>query len=107
MNSQQKIINLLTVCIKAGKVVKGFDSVCGEIKKGNVSCVMTAADISPKSLKETAFICGKFGVKLLETPLTKETIGLISGKQAAVIAVCDPGFARKFVQLSMENSQPQ
>ena len=51
MNSQQKIINLLTVCIKAGKVVKGFDSVCGEIKKGNVSCVMTAADISPKSLK--------------------------------------------------------
>lgn len=107
MSSQQKIINLLTICIKAGKVVKGYDSVCGEIKKGSVSCVMTAADISPKSLKETAFICGKSGVKLLKTSLTKETIGLISGKQAAVIAVCDPGFARKFVQLSMENSQPQ
>ncbi len=102
LQQKQKIINLLTICIKAGKTVKGFDSVCEAMKNKSVSCVLTAADISPKSLKETAFMCGKYSTVHLETELTKEEIGQFAGKQTAVIAVCDKGFADKFISLCSE-----
>lgn len=97
---KQKIINLLTVCIKAGKTVKGFDSVCEAIKNSSVCCVMTASDASEKTVKETAFMCGKFNVPLIRTELTKDEIGRFAGKQTAVIAVCDNGFAAKFTELA-------
>lgn len=100
MNSRQKIINLLTICAKAGKVIKGYDSVCEAMKAGNVCCVMTAADISAKTLKETSFMCSKYSVKLIKTDLSKEETGRFLGKQTAVIAVCDKGFADKFAELS-------
>lgn len=100
---KQKVINLLTVCIKAGKTVNGFDSVCDAIKEGSVCCVMTASDASEKTVKETAFICGKFNVPLIRTVLTKEEIGRFAGKQTAVTAVCDKGFAARFIELAGRN----
>ncbi|MBQ8297761.1 MAG: ribosomal L7Ae/L30e/S12e/Gadd45 family protein [Ruminococcus sp.] len=100
LQQKQKITNLLTICIKAGKIVKGYDSVVEAMKGSTVSCVMTAADISPKTLKETAFMCSKYNTVLIQTELTKEEIGQFAGKQTAVIAVCDKGFADKFMTLS-------
>lgn len=105
MNSEmkRKISNLLTICIKAGKVVKGYDSVCEAMKEKKVSCVLTACDASEKTLKETAFMCSKYDVSLVRTPLTKEETGSLAGKQTAVLAVCDKGFAGKFIQLAGDN----
>lgn len=100
---KQKLINLLTVCIKAGKTVKGCDSVCNAIKEGSVCCVLTASDASEKTVKEIAFVCGKFNVPLIRTALTKDEIGRFTGKQTAVTAVCDKGFAAKFVELAGRN----
>ncbi len=97
---KQKIINLLTICIKAGKTVKGFDSVCSAIKENTVSCVMTASDISAKSLKEISFVCGKYNVPLIAAELTKEEFGVYTGKQTAVFAVCDSGFAEGFGKIA-------
>lgn len=97
---KQKIISLLTICIKAGRTVKGFDTVCEAMKSGTVFCVMTAADASAKTVKETAFMCSKYKTPLIETELTKEEIGLYAGKQTAVLAVCDKGFADKFKRLA-------
>ncbi len=100
MNSKNKTADLLTICIKAGKAVKGFDSVCSAVKEGRVFCVLTASDASAKTLKETEFICSKYSVPVAGSGLTKETIGTLTGKQSAVIAVCDKGFAQRFIQLS-------
>ena len=64
MNSQKKrkTSDLLSICIKAGKIVKGFDSVSESVKKGNASAVLTACDASEKTVKEVNFICGKYEV---------------------------------------------
>ena len=96
MNLNQKIINLLTICTRAGKTVIGFDAVCAELKLKKVFCVLLASDISPKTKKEIDFYCEKAGVNALMTPIEKEEYGKYLGKQAAVIAVCDKGFADKF-----------
>lgn len=101
MNSdrKQKTFNLLSICLKAGKAVKGFDSVCESIKKGTVSAVLTACDASEKTLKEVNFICGKYQVPVLMTQLSKAETGRCCGKDTAVIAVCDEGFAKGFEKI--------
>lgn len=100
LQKKQKTTNLLTICIKSGKVIKGFDSVCEALKGKTVSCVMTASDISPKSLKETVFMCNKFETALINTDLTKEEMAQFTGKHTAVLAVCDKGFADKFIEIA-------
>lgn len=98
MNSK-KTANLLTICIKAGKAVKGFDSACDAVKNGTAYCVLTAADASEKTVKEADFICKKFSVPVIRTGLSKEEIGSLCGKVTAVIAVCDKGFADGFIKI--------
>lgn len=100
MNLKNKTADLLSICIKAGKTVKGFDSVCSAVKEGRVFCVLAASDISAKTLKETVFVCSKYNVPVVGSGLAKESIGMLTGKQTAVVAVCDKGFAKRFIQIS-------
>ncbi|MCM1505865.1 MAG: ribosomal L7Ae/L30e/S12e/Gadd45 family protein [Ruminococcus flavefaciens] len=99
MNSK-KTANLLTICIKAGKTVKGFDSACDTVKNGTAYCILTASDASEKTVKEMDFICRKYSVKLIKTELSKEDMGRLCGKVTAVIAVCDKGFADGFIKIN-------
>lgn len=97
MNYDIKFFNLLTMCIKAGKLLRGFDVSKEAVLGGEAVCIMTAAGISPKTLKEVNFICEKKkGVKVIELPFDMETIEINIGKKVGVMAVCDKGFAKKF-----------
>ena len=101
MNSgkKQKTADLLSICIKAGKTVKGFDSVSESVRKKIACTVLTACDASEKTVKEVNFICGKYGVPVFSTELSKAEIGRYCGKDTAVMAVCDIGFAKGFEKI--------
>ena len=45
---KRKTADLLTICLKAGKSVKGFDSSMDAVKDGKAFCVLTASDASAK-----------------------------------------------------------
>lgn len=99
LDARQKTINLLTMCLKAGRTVKGFDSVCDGVSMGKVMCVLTAADASPKTVKEINFICGKHNVKVIGTDITKQEFAAYVGKNTAVVGICDKGFADGFAKI--------
>ena len=99
MNSQQKIINLLTICRTAGKLVIGFDAVKEAVYGGNASCVITASDISAKTLKEVKFFCNNSAVDVVYSGLDSDEFYDAVGKKVVVAAVCDYGFAVKFKSL--------
>lgn len=99
MNSQQKIINILTICRKAGKLIIGFDAVKEAVYGGNVSCVITSSDISVKTLKEVKFFCSNSKVDIVSTGLDSDEFHSAVGKKIVVAAVCDYGFAIKFKSL--------
>lgn len=96
--TKQKTADLLSICFKAGKAVKGFDSAMDAVKDGKAFCVLTACDASPKTLKEVDFVCGKYDSVHLRTGLAKEEIARLCGKETAVVAVCDKGFADGFAK---------
>lgn len=101
MNStkKQKTANLLTICLKAGKAVKGFDSACDAVKSGLAMCLLTASDASDKTSKEAEFISGKYGIPCIKTELEKAEIAVFCGKETAVLAICDKGFAEGFMKI--------
>ncbi|MGN1481380.1 L7Ae/L30e/S12e/Gadd45 family ribosomal protein [Porcipelethomonas sp.] len=100
MNSQQKIINLLTICRKSGKMISGFDAVKEAVYEGNVSCVLTTDDISQKTLKEVKFFCGNSKVDVLELGIDSADLYGILGKEVVVAAISDFGFAKRFKELA-------
>lgn len=104
MQQNRKIINLLTICIKAGRAVKGFDTVCEAVKEKKAFCVITACDASERTMKEISFICGKYSVPLIPVLSSKDELAAYTGKSTAVIAVCDRGFSDKFLETAAENS---
>ena len=99
LEKNRKTADLLTICFKAGKAVKGFDPAIEALKKGMVYCIITALDASAKTVKEVEFSCDKYEAVHLPSGLSKDDIGRLSGKSAAVIAVCDKGFADGFAKL--------
>ena len=56
MNSEKKrkTADLLTICIKAGRAVKGFDSSMDVVRDGKAFCVLTAAEAKYDELKAAA-----------------------------------------------------
>ncbi|MBE6862245.1 MAG: 50S ribosomal protein L7 [Ruminococcus sp.] len=104
MQQNQKIINLLTICIKAGRAVKGFDMVAEAVKSAKAFCVIAACDASERTMKEVSFICDKYSVPLIRILSSKEELAVFTGKNTAVIAVCDKGFSDKFIEIAEESS---
>lgn len=101
MNSEKKrkTADLLTVCFKAGKAIKGFDSAKDAVEGGKAFAALTASDASEKTVKEIRFVCGKYNIPVINTDLEKAEIGRLCGKDTAVIAVCDKGFAEGFKKI--------
>ncbi|MGN1415304.1 MAG: L7Ae/L30e/S12e/Gadd45 family ribosomal protein [Oscillospiraceae bacterium] len=100
--NKTKIMNLLTICRKAAKLTTGFDSVKESIGDGSAEVVILASDISPKTEKEVRFFADKKKMPVLKTDISMEEMYGGIGKKAAVMSVCDKGFAEKFTELASE-----
>ena len=100
--NKTKILNLLTICRKAAKLTTGFDSVKESIAEGKAEAVILACDVSPKTEKEVRFFADKKNTPVLKTDISMEEMFQGIGKKAAVMSVCDKGFAEKFTELASE-----
>lgn len=94
--ARDEILQTLSLCRKAGKLVHGFDAVRSAIGAGKTELVLTAADISEKTGKEIRHFCGQEGgVPLRDLPVTINEIWFAVSKKAGVLAVTDRGLAQK------------
>lgn len=91
----KKLIDLLTVCRKAGRMVMGFDAAKEAVLDGKASSVLLAEDISPKTEKEIRFFADKGNIPAAKTGCTQNDFYIGIGKKVGVIAVCDDGFSKK------------
>ena len=90
-----KIMGLLTMARRAGKLSLGMDMSRDACKNGISKGVCTASDISPRSLKEIKFICANENVPLYSLGMDMEAVGVELGKKVGIISVNDGGFMGK------------
>ena len=91
---KDRLLSLLGICKKAGKLTQGFDAVSESAGKGEASLILTAKDLSPKSGKEVEFTAAKTNTEVVRIPVTIDEIWRQTGKRAGVLAVLDKGLAQ-------------
>lgn len=89
-----RVLSLLGLCRRAGKLVPGFDAAVLSVKAKQAKLLLAAADISEKTFKNLTFEGDRAGVPTLRLNTDLQKTGSACGVKAGVLAVTDEGFAR-------------
>ena len=100
-----RILSLLGLCRRAGKMSLGNDAVIASIANGEARLVICAADIAENTRKKIALAARESSVPCLTLNRTKDNLGNAIGKYCAVISVNDSGFAKKLVGYIQSESE--
>ena len=92
-----KLLNFLGLCRRAGKMKIGCDTAIESIELGNSKFVLMASDISENTKKKV--ISALNGVECNILDYTKDELSFSLGKTCAVLSVEDEGFAKKLSEL--------
>lgn len=96
-----KLLNLLGLARRAGKITYGFDAVAKDVTLGKAVLVLLSCDIAEKTEQKTRRVCQEFGVQLIKTDRKMDEIGWAIGRaDTAVSALIDPSFAKRAAELS-------
>ncbi len=97
--NQDKVLSLLGLAQRAGKVKSGNFTVEESVKGGKARLILIAGDTSDASKKNIRDMCSYYQVECMEYSL-KEDLGHALGKEfRSVISVEDEGFAKKLKTL--------
>ncbi|MCL2056183.1 MAG: 50S ribosomal protein L7ae [Oscillospiraceae bacterium] len=91
---EQRLLSMLGICKKAGKLAEGFDPVEALAKQGGAKLILTANDISPRSERAAARAASQNAVAHEKLPVTMDDIHRRLGKRAGIFAIADEGLAR-------------
>ncbi len=86
----QRLISMLGLARRAGKLCIGRDSVVAAVRGGKVRLVLLASDASPRHRQELEAI--GYGGKIVQTGLTMEDFAHALGKKSCIYALEDENF---------------
>lgn len=95
----------LSLCMRARRLAFGFETVRAAVKNGKVTLLLTASDLSEKSVKEVDFLSRTYSVPHLRLDLSMEDIARTIGKKTGIIGITDPGFGTKLMQTYHETEE--
>ena len=96
---RSKFLGLLTMCRRAGKIEFGYDASNRAAQAGKIFCIITAADLSARTKKESHFIGDKYSIPVIESGFTMEELARELGRPGGVFGIADKGFAAGFVKI--------
>lgn len=90
-----RLLGLLSLCRKAGKLKIGFEPVKEAAEAGEARLILYAADFSPRSRQRMEQALAQSGAppERADTDLSMFDLSQVCGKLAGVVAVADDGFA--------------
>jgi len=97
---------MLGICKKAGKLAEGFDPVAELAKKSGARLILTACDLSPKSLKEIARVASMNTVEHMGLSVTMDEIWQGLGRRSGILAVADEGLAESVKKAAEDARDP-
>lgn len=94
-----KVLSMIGLACRAGKIVSGEFSVEKSVKCGKAAMVVIAGDVSENTKKKFTNMCAYYKVPLCMYG-TKESLGRATGKEyRASIAIQDEGFKKALMKL--------
>ena len=99
-----RLLSLLGLARKAGKVVFGRDCAAEAVRKKQAKLLLLASDLSPKSKKEMEFLGQNGRVPVCQVPYTMLQLGAATAHRAGIYTIVDAGFAKALQALQPENT---
>lgn len=97
-----RILNMLGIANKAGKLVTGEDSVINGLQKRNVKIVFVANDSSDRTIDKFDHKCFYYGVECIKTYSSDELTKAI-GRCRKIVGITDQGFCDAIKKLMEES----
>lgn len=94
-----RILSLLGLCRRAGKLVIGADPCIESMVKGKARLIIYAEDFSHNSLKPVLAQAQRANVRVLEINRNKDELSFSIGRLCGVLSIEDRGFADKLATL--------
>jgi len=95
-----KLIRLLGLGLRAGRVVVGVSGVRAQLQRDGLSCVVLAADASARTRDKVERLARARGVSVLAGPAALDLgAGLGGGRPVQAVGVADAGLARGLLRL--------
>ncbi len=102
-NEENRILSLIGLCQKAGKMASGEDTCETAIRSGKAFLVLLSSDASATTRKKFSNRCHYYEVPLAILPFSKEQLGRAIGKTLrSCAAVCEEGFAKKILEYPIQ-----
>ena len=94
-----RLLSLLGLARKAGKLVAGMDMVKDAVAARRIRMVFVASDLAPRSLKEIRFVCrptdeNPQGVQVIPMNIAMDDMAVQIGRRSGILAVADTGFEK-------------
>ncbi|WP_127848088.1 YlxQ-related RNA-binding protein [Lacticaseibacillus hulanensis] len=99
MTDNTKLMNLIGLAQRAGKLETGTDFTVKAITNGHARLVILASDASDNLTKKITDKAAFYHATVI-TPLTEEEISIAIGHKRTVIAILDAGFAKAIAKLT-------
>lgn len=99
-----KILSLMGICRKAGKITLGNDAVIESMQKHKAKLIIITSDVSKNTEKGVLSQAELHHTKIITVNRTKEEVGIAIGKYCAVVSIDDSGFANKLSKLISEEN---
>ena len=98
----EKLLSLLGLARRAGKLSMGFDAAAEAAKKGSSRLLLIGSNISDRTKRSMTAVAEDTGVPLIILTAPIESISSSVGKHTGIISVNDEGFAKKMKTLCEE-----
>ena len=98
-NNIRSALNLLGLARRAGKLSLGFDSAEESVIKKKSRLIITAVDISERTLSAFYKKTESNNINIIASNIPMADLGAAVGKLVGVVSVNDEGFAKKLQQL--------
>ena len=97
-----RALNMLGLCARAGKLISGEKACLQSIRNGGAYVALIDASAAKNAVKSITDACTHHNVALITVP--EDALGDSIGKPGRmVVAVTDPGFAKRIIELSQNN----
>ncbi|WP_302486701.1 50S ribosomal protein L7 [uncultured Megamonas sp.] len=101
MNNKVKLINIISIACRAGKVISGEFVIEKTLNgKNNVKLLLLASDVATATKEKYEKLSQNSKALLRYTELTKDEMANSIGKtDRAAIAICDEGFKKAILKI--------
>lgn len=102
-----RLLSLLGIARRAGKLTMGFDPVADDVAARKAKLVVVASDLSQRTLKGVRDVCAQSNVPCVSLGRTMDEIHWSLGKRTGVLATADHGFAQSIMELCRFNNEEE